>query len=1447
MYTRDPVPLNRNFSAVPQSQEASEQQEVLATWGFLSSKQWPQIDEGYRSVILGEAGAGKTFELRSRAKHMEDQGHTAFFIRIEDINEDFVQAFEVGDAESFNNWLDSQGEAWFYLDSIDEARLSNPRDFEKAIRRFSRKIKSAQMRAHICISSRHYAWRAKSDRNLIEQHLPFRKQQKKRDSEFPELERQVMESESSLEVYWLCPLDEGQIRQFALHRSTPETDCLIDELVRLNLLELAGRPYDLDSILFKWTSDREFDSRRELLRHHIEAKLKEIDPSGDIRRPLSLERSREGARLLAAAVTLTGEPGIRVPDDPQINRGIDARSVLADWNSSDIETLLQKAVFDGVIYGAVRIRNREERELLAAEWFLELLQKGGSRLAIEALIFRQQYGHQIIAPRLRPILPWLMLDDMTIRNRVLAINSEIALEGGDPAQLSFQERKKILIDTVKNIVSKGKQNTVLGNSAIALIAQPDLTAETLALIKQHADHDDAIFFLGRLVWQGKMADCLPKLSRIATDPARGVYARIAATRAVMICGTIEQQYILWNDLLKDEAELPWSLLAELVQDTPADADSVTLLLRSIDKLTPYERYESNGLTQALHGFIDRLPHPTSTDTSQPLAELVRDFGTRLDHPPFVDPNYCRISEVFSWLLGTAIHAIERLVSAHSEVAMQDHGIAIILKRSAARGWEGSSIDDYQDSLDKLIPAWPELNDILFWKCVGQVRERMENDGERLNNVLQVLLPEPYWSFGTDALPRVLEWVRKRELEDDRHIAISLAVHIYAEGGRRVDTLTRLQDAISGDTELDARLHQLLNPSISEHERKLQQQNSEIRQQREQMNLEQEQIKADWIAHLRANPDCIRIPPGMGPGGFSGDQYWLLREVEGSGHQSSRYEGAAWESLIDEFGIDVAHAYRDAAMRHWRHYKPELRSENPLVQPDSSTGQVIPYSLLFALAGLEIEAKEVREFPKHLSDSEVSHALRYITMELNGFPSWLEAMYRARPQAVIEATKTELFWELTNTRPGQHIHYILDDIRFSAPWLHSPIAEPLLEWMRVHDVPSIEKLSACLSILRGSDVDPPQLAMVAQSKIAAGQPKERLPYWYALWVDSEPDTGIPSAANWLDCFDSLRESSHAAQLFVSTLLGTTGGRSSGPYIENFRTAAHLKALYVLMHRHIRLEDDIDRPAGRGYTPGLRDNAQDARNSLFRFLSEIPGKAAYVAINELAEEHPDPDARLWMARHAYNRAEQDGDLEPLTADQVHELNSKLTLTPSTHRQLFDLAINRLTDLKDWIEHGFDSQYVTWQKAQNESELRNLVAGWLNQNCSNTFTTAQELELANGQRIDICLQNDNVRSPVPLELKMLNNSWTGRDLCEGLCNQLATDYLRHEKEGCGVMLLVWGGTSRPERTWQINGRRVGVSDLQEVLDGYWVKISNGFQNVAAIKIIVIDMTIRADFSNT
>jgi hypothetical protein len=95
---------------------------------------------------------------------------------------------------------------------------------------------------------------------------------------------------------------------------------------------------------------------------------------------------------------------------------------------------------------------------------------------------------------------------------------------------------------------------------------------------------------------------------------------------------------------------------------------------------------------------------------------------------------------------------------------------------------------------------------------------------------------------------------------------------------------------------------------------------------------------------------------------------------------------------------------------------------------------------------------------------------------------------------------------------------------------------------------------------------------------------------------------------------------------------------------------LKALYILMHRYIRAADDIERAGKGAYSPTLRDNAQDARNTLFNMLASVPGVDAYAAIKALEEEHPEPDYRRWMARRARERATADAD-EPLwTVEQV-----------------------------------------------------------------------------------------------------------------------------------------------------------------------------------------------------
>ena len=1431
MTALDPVPVVRRFSPILPSSCDTDERQIQSILGFGNLATWEQIDKGYRSVIIAEAGAGKTFEMKARATHVEANGRPAFFIRIEDIEEDFADAFEVGDAAIFEQWLDSQTDAWFYLDSIDEARLENPRTFEKAIRRFSRAIKDAQHRAHVCVSSRPYAWRPKTDRELIQSYLPLPKPRSEPTGQDPQT-TDTADLQDALEILMLIPLTKEDIRLFAQHRSAQEVDLLIHELERLDLLALAGRPFDLDGILDKWASDRALGGITELLRHNVEMRLKESHhPDGARRRALNLDKALNGASRLAAAVVLTGEAGIQVPDGDHARIGIDAAVVLSDWEFDDVQTLLERGIFDDVIYGAVRFRHRDVRELLAAAWFSELLQRGRSRHEIEGLFFREQYGQQMISPRLRVILPWLILEDREIRERTLAAHPDVALEGGDPARLPLPIRQQILSDVAGRIVQGEDRGSNADNSGLSRIAATDLTDQTLALIDQFPDNDEVLFFLGRLVWQGAMSGCVPRLIHVAADPVRGIYIRIVATLAIATCGTEEQRGTMWDLLLAADDKIPRQMLAELVKGTPADATMMPKLLQAIDKLQPRERFKMTGLTSALHGIVDRLPLPDDTQTVGLVMEGIVTFLHRL---PAIHPGSCDISQEYSWLLGPAMHAVERLIETRVDLAFDEHAIAILRSAPSARQWRDHGIGDRKDKLWGLVPSWPELNDALFWHTAEAKRTALASEGKILNDDWPLHWPDHYWAFGSDDFGRVLEWVRTRKLEDDRLLALLLAYRIYGQSEQPTGWLEQLRETVAGDAVLSSQLDELMNRTISGEVLKWQRQQEGRERSLENKRKKEAQLRSDWIASLKADPERIQHPPGLEPSDISQDQCWLLREIEDD-ERTSFSQGANWQALIEDFGEDVARAYRDAAQAHWRHCRPELRSEGG----DTSS---IAYSLIFGLGGIAIEAEEVDQFPGHLSASEVRLALQYVFLELNGFPSWLEAMYQARPNDVLEVIGTELFWELDNTEPDQPMHYILHDLAVYATWLHRAIAKPLLGWICLHDLPSDDALRHCLRILRSGELDPSELLAVAKRN-ATRESGPHCASWYAIWVDMEPDTGVDAVASWLDGL-GYEDVSHAAQQFITALMGNRHGADSGANLGSFQTPAHLKSLYVLMHRHIRLAEDIDRSGGGVYTPGLRDNAQDARDRIFGLLSEIPGKPTYVALMGLIREHPCPSSRLWMAKRARERAEQDGDLDPWTAKQVSEFGVKLTRTPASQRQLFDLAVARVTDLKNWLEGGHDSPYVTWQRAGGENEIRNLVAGWLNQNWGNPLTIAQEPELANKQRMDIWLQNQNVPSPVPIELKLLDKRWSGPKLCERLCNQLAGDYLRETTGGCGLMLLIWSD-SRPTRQWRIDGRLVGIDGLRVAMKRHWASNSYSFPNVEVVEVVVIDLTLRAQQS--
>lgn len=1228
-----PVPLIRRFTPISRRYQDHDV-ELEQVWSILERgerRDWGGLREDYRAVILADAGAGKTFELQAEAARLASGGRAAFFIRIEDIGECFGNAFEVGTVEAFERWLGGAEEAWFFLDSVDEVRLEAPRAFETALAAFATRIHDARHRAHVYVSSRPYAWRPKLDRELIERVLPYdppRSEPSGGEEDVPrtELAKSSKPDEiGGLNVYRLALLDRDDIRIFAGHRGVTDVNALLDALDRSALFGLATLPFDLEDIIAIWEETDSLDSRLAVLERGIRRRL---DPPSGGEEALSLEQALAGAQRLALAATLTGDTNIQMPGGG--GTGLDAGALLDGWSDDEVTQLLGTGVFSDAIYGMVRFRHREIRELLAARCLDIALADADARPRIEALIFRTVYGEAVIVPRLRPLLPWLILFDDAIREKAFALMPGLATEGGDPAQLPLAVRKQILHGIVSNVV----ENEARGgdNSEIARIAQADLTDETIALIEAHGSNDDAIFVLGRLVWQGKMRGAAECLAPIACDPARGIYARLVSARAVALVIGAEAANALWIMLNASGERMPRRLLAELVDSAPADTRFVELLLSSLDSLEPYERFEATGLSQAIHGFIDRLPLVSDRAPEQALARLVEGLASYLARPPHLERRECRVSKDFRWLMGPAMHAVERLIVSRSAASFGSAALAVLSQVPALRNWGGEDETEHKSKLGDLIPRWIELNDALFWHTVETARAARQADDKPLLDDWDVSWMGHFWAFDAASFPRMLASIAAREDPDDRSVALSRSFRTYAQNGRPRDWRRRLWRAVDGDPDLAAKLGLLMRPPAASVTRRWRANERKWAHRRRRREEREAGWRADFVARLKSNPDLVRTPPGLDLGQMSNHQAHLLHSIEGDGLRISRHAGARWQTLIPEFGDAVAKAFRDGARRQWRNYQPALRSEGD----DSSA---IPYALVFAMAGLEIESGDNGQGLARLSVDEARHALRYVPHELNGFPSWFESLYRAHPDLGRALIWGETRWELAHSTGGQPMHYMLHDLVYHAPWLHAELADPIHEWLLAHGAANDDCLRFGRTIMVSGKIAAEKLATLARTRIDdPTTPTEQLPSWFALWVDAAPDAGIPALESLLAGLDE-PDDARFAERFVVALAGSRN--EAGPAVGAWRKPVHLRTLYALMHKHIRVAEDINRANGGVYSPSIRDDAQDARSRLFSILAEIPGEHTYREILKLAADHPEPGYRAHMRRQARSRAIEDSD--------------------------------------------------------------------------------------------------------------------------------------------------------------------------------------------------------------
>lgn len=816
-----------------------------------------------------------------------------------------------------------------------------------------------------------------------------------------------------------------------------------------------------------------------------------------------------------------------------------------------------------------------------------------------------------------------------------------------------------------------------------------------------------------------------------------------------------------------------------------------------------------------------------------LPRIISGFNKLLNLPPMIEGQLCEVSNKYQGLLGPASKSVERLIMKRHPASLKPDSLNVLDKLMMAHGYLKYGLGNTLSEFSKLVPAWPELNRALFWFKVGRVRKAIsKKDNDRLTNYRQVPVLHSFWQFEVSDFEYVVDEISGREFIDDKLVALSLAFNLYVKEGRPRtwrEKLTKLVREID-NAELSHRLKTCLKPPPqSEETRRWKRQDAKWKRQDEARRRQEEKILADKKKWLTDNLEDFRMELREPPGIMTNPMYYLYEQTLEIESSSDNETETGWKALIPEFGEKIARFYRDGTVDFWRHYKPKTQSEG-------APSNHIHYDVSIGLTGLEIEAREDVNWTEHLSPAEVETACRYATYELNGFPSWFPDLFNAHPERVCEFLMQEIRYELSIENPETNTHYVISDVC----WTTGPEAWDILApgiYEQLEEEPqNLSNLDMLLTIVQRSSLPDEQVEKLASRKCRIQTELRHQARWFAVWAGVSPEAAIASLNQRLSEISNPQEQTLFAMIFVTQLIGDRRGEGARKV---FQTPDNLKSLYLLMNEHIRPDEDIDRPSGVAYTPELRDEAQKARDSLFNLLNQIPGKEAFLALNELARVHLKEKTRKWIGSQAKKRAEQDSDRNPWSPEQVREFNEDFERTPGSHRELAELAELRLLDLKYDLEQGDDSIAATLQKEDiGETEIRTLIGWQLREKANGRYSISQEEELADGKQPDLRFHRNEIDGPVPVELKLADN-WTGPELFERMENQLRKGYLRDERSNRGIYLLMRRGY---KKRWKLpNGKYAVFSDLINTLQGHWHKISPHFPGVEYIKVIGIELTQR------
>lgn len=1371
---------------------------------FLSkSKRWPDLLEIKRLLIIGEAGTGKSHELKQQAEELVKKNQYAFFATLTDIanQHQFTDAVTIELTAGFETWVKSNQPGYFFIDSIDEA-VTNVAGVQVALKKIAKQLAPALDRAHIILTTRPDVLANHVNNEQLSQLFNVTQTSTNTITADEALFSPYIDPPSNndsppsytFEEYTLRSLTKQHAREIAAQENQIDAEALFNYIQQSRAEQLACRPIDLIPLARFWRDNQQQTLSQYKL--HLALALQRATEHETSSRPLKSLSPKECQDLIAraaAALTLCRKQNLCLNGNPSGN-AISMHQLFPDLNDAQRRELSGLGIFVPAANYEIKIMHQTAQEILTAHWLSTLTTSANDVLVPLRIVTAIQYDITVVKPSLRAAASWLSQQNQVFRERILNIAPEVLIETGDAHTLSLST-----VETTLNKVFKSLDNGLEVSLTIEqlhkITREHDLS--TFIIKRWHAEQESTEVqnTLLRLIWSGAYPNC----SYIAVDALKNSqtsYQQKVAIRALISIQDSRALNDAYDFILKHHHTLDKSTLSEaaelIVTVGSHRLDQVATFLINI-----HPKHRSNFSSE--FGYfaekaLDEFPADRSFHLLQSLTNKLQSV---------------EISAVrYGWHLKFCIRLLEISIDGLTlSTETTDLLVRIIESLNTfALAIQNEGGYRLHDKIKEQTRKSQPIERGLFWSSVSPKCTK-NPDAKYLSDIRDYYEP---WEIHSDSVGWLKNDIEACENPQHQHIILSALLSLSTQFEPAPILKNKVLALVDKNAALQSQAEEWYRPRPKKkweiesekqaNERRLLDEKADNKTREKWLNF-REQLREKCSDHYN-------------------DQQ--LNEIaDWLNFSSTHYNVFDWDLFSHAFGQEVAGRAKRSFIQYWKER----------AKADASTDN------LSSRIGIIVDHANSPSWANNLTEQEFEFALSCAAATPHDYEEPLRSLLKASSSAT-ERILTEQYINELNDTQSQQSAPLISWARGQKEPYRSLLAKPLINVLRKHSIAEKHTLASAITLIVGTDQRLDNLAIIAERELAKNTDlnEDHFAQWMRLFFSVDARTASTFLKKKLR---NLNPATRAA-VFASSIQGLVeyGSLTSGAAYQDYAKPPHISKLVKMAYHYIRRTDDEHQTGLIKETPRWR--AQQARSGLLQALLEHPSQAAFDAVLELAVDNGLPGSVSRIKTLAYKKAAEDSETAVISEEQFLHLANGAQLTPTSTEELFDILLQHLCNIADYFQNGRYSNKAILRQSHlhkpKEAPIQIALAAELVAASNNSYSVEREAEEVDHKKPDIDIQAPGFNGQIPIEIKVADNC-SYNELRAAVCDQLIGKYLRPNDKTHGILVLSYHGIKSYWRCDEAgNLSPANLATHLEKFASEWTK-ENGLNK--HVGVVLIDLT--------